>query len=52
MFPGPNANVYYNEAGEPLGWDYPSDDEPEYCDICGARGHSEFACAGFDDDDS
>ncbi len=30
MFPGPNATVYYNEAGEPLGWDdnyY--DDEPD-----------------------
>jgi len=21
MFPGPNATVYYNEAGEVLGWD-------------------------------
>lgn len=29
MFPGPNAQVYYNEAGEPLGWDYPSDEPPE-----------------------
>ncbi len=30
MFPGPNATVYYNEAGEVLGWDneYP-DDAPE-----------------------
>ena len=26
MFPGPGAQVYYNDAGEPLGWDYPSDD--------------------------
>ena len=24
MFPGANAHVYYNEAGEPTGWDYPS----------------------------
>lgn len=23
MFPGPHAQIYYNEAGEPLGWDYP-----------------------------
>ncbi len=23
MFPGAGAQVYYNEAGEPLGWDYP-----------------------------
>ena len=29
MFPGAGAQVYYNEAGEPLGWDYPSYDEPE-----------------------
>lgn len=27
-FPGPGAQVYYNEAGEPIGWDYPSDPEP------------------------
>jgi hypothetical protein len=27
MFPGPGARIYYNEAGEPLGWDYPSYDE-------------------------
>lgn len=27
MFPGAGAQVYYNEAGEPLGWDYPSDPE-------------------------
>lgn len=23
MFPGAGAQVYYNEAGEPTGWDYP-----------------------------
>lgn len=34
-FPGPGAHVYRNEAGEPIGWDYPSDDEPPYCDTCG-----------------
>jgi hypothetical protein len=28
MFPGPGARVDYNEAGEPLGWDYPSEDDP------------------------
>lgn len=27
MFPGPGAQVIYNDAGEPLGWDYPSYDE-------------------------
>lgn len=30
MFPGAGAVVYTNEAGEPLGWDYPSYDEPDY----------------------
>lgn len=29
MFPGPGAQVYYNEAGEPLGWDYPGSYEPD-----------------------
>ncbi|HEX8109782.1 MAG TPA: hypothetical protein VF516_18755 [Kofleriaceae bacterium] len=28
MFPGANASVYHNEAGEPLGWDTPDDDGP------------------------
>lgn len=27
-FPGAGAHVYYNEAGEPLGWDYPDYDSP------------------------
>lgn len=31
-FPGAGAVVHYNEAGEPTGWDYPSDDEPDYDD--------------------
>lgn len=30
MFPGANAHVYYNEAGEPLGWDYPSEPDEHY----------------------
>lgn len=29
MFPGAGAEVYRNEAGEPLGFDRPSDDPPE-----------------------
>lgn len=29
MFPGPNATVYYNEAGEPLGWSDESYYEPD-----------------------
>lgn len=31
MIPGANAHVYYNEEGEPIGWDYPEyDDEFTY----------------------
>lgn len=26
-FPGAGAQVYHNEAGEPVGWDYPGYDE-------------------------
>jgi hypothetical protein len=29
VFPGAEASVYRNEAGEPLGWDYPSYDSGE-----------------------
>jgi len=32
MFPGPHAHVYRNEAGEPVGWDYPSDDAYDVSD--------------------
>jgi len=30
MFPGPGARIDRNEAGEPIGWDYPSmaEDDP------------------------
>lgn len=36
MFPGAGASVYYNDAGEPTGWDYPTDDRDSfYCDLCG-----------------
>ncbi len=27
-FPGAGARIFYNEVGEPLGWDYPDDDAP------------------------
>lgn len=33
MFPGAGASVYYNEAGEPLGWDNEGSFEPEYDDM-------------------
>jgi hypothetical protein len=32
MFPGPNATVYTNEAGEPLGWSYESTDPMDHYD--------------------
>jgi hypothetical protein len=44
MFPGPHAEIHYNEAGEPIGWDNHYDDQPEVCGICGGAGHSEFDC--------
>jgi len=34
MFPGPGANIYRNEAGEPTGWDYPA--EPDEADVADA----------------
>lgn len=36
MFPGAGAQIYYNEAGEVIGWDYPSTDPSDfYCNDCG-----------------
>lgn len=34
MFPVPGDEVYYNEAGEILGWDRPAREEDFYCDDC------------------
>jgi len=38
MFPGAGAQIYRNEAGEPVGWDYLSCDEgpdlDDYYDNC------------------
>ncbi len=28
MFPGYGAQIYHNDAGEVLGWDYPDRDDP------------------------
>lgn len=37
LFPRVGAEVHYNEAGEVVGWDYPSTDPSDYyCDGCGA----------------
>lgn len=36
MFPSAGDQVYYNEAGEPIGWDKPDDDGMAYyCGDCG-----------------
>lgn len=35
MFPGAGAQIYRNDAGEVLGWDYPSTDPSDFCDRCG-----------------
>lgn len=56
-FPGPNAHVYYNDAGEPLGWDYPSDEpyemDPEEQDRLEQKYQAEFYNKhGFDIEDA
>ncbi len=50
MFPGPNATVYYNEAGEPLGWDNNYyDDAPEEPDWDRISDDEQAWEAGYDD---
>ena len=51
MFPGAGASVYRNEAGEPIGWDYPADDGGAfYCDQCGFE-HAGRCDAGWEDEE-
>lgn len=52
MFPGPNAEIYYNEAGEPIGWDnvsYEQDNNSYYCDICGVSHTGK--CSWYEDEE-
>jgi rubrerythrin len=50
-FPGPGAHIYRNEAGEPIGWDYPSEDAGAYyCDLCGYTHAGD--CPDDEDDDA
>jgi hypothetical protein len=35
MFPEHDSIIIRNEAGEPLGWDKPTDPMDYYCDACG-----------------
>lgn len=55
MFPGGGAQIYRNEAGEPIGWDYPADDATTYwCDLCGVSHPGvcpDDQGAEFDDDE-
>lgn len=58
MFPGAGAVVYRNEAGEPLGWDYPGEYEPDldaFYDDADTRDYGDteaeeddFECEGHD----
>lgn len=50
IFPGPNSEIYRNEAGEPIGWSNESSYEPEYCDYCGGA-HNQDNCPDYWDDD-
>ena len=45
-FPGAGAQVYYNEAGEPTGWDYPSYDEGPDPDDFDEGGDSDWVICG------
>jgi hypothetical protein len=49
MFPPSGAEIYRNDAGEPLGWDAPADPQDYYCDECGVC-HA-GPCPEPDDDD-
>ena len=49
MFPGPNASVYYNEAGEPMGWDNNYYDEPPEPDWDAIAAGEQAWEAGYED---
>lgn len=57
MFPGAGAVIYRNEAGEPIGWDYPSEPEEYGSDPYDDYDHHEEAdcfaeeLAEMDEDD-
>jgi hypothetical protein len=53
MFPGAGAQVYYNEAGEPIGWDYPSYYDPDdfYNDFDELDADRELNDADLDDEE-
>lgn len=52
-FPGAGAQIYRNEAGEPLGWDHPSYDDgpdPDDFDECDYDDENFDEC-DYDDED-
>ena len=40
-FPGAHAQIYYNEEGEPIGYDYPEYDPPEEYTYSDAEDHQD-----------
>ncbi len=50
MFPSPGDNIYYNEAGEPTGWDKAPDPMSFWCDDCGCC-HGGECPDPYDDDE-
>lgn len=52
VFPGPRAQIHRNEAGEPIGWDYPADDATSFwCDSCGFAHVGDCPTEDEDDDE-
>lgn len=53
MFPTANSTVYYNDAGEPLGWSDESSYEPDYdpYDDVFVGEDDEWACEACESDD-
>jgi hypothetical protein len=49
-FPGAGAHIIRNEAGEPLGWDYPTSDPADY--YCPDCGYSHSGPCEWDNDDA
>lgn len=50
-FPNAHSQIYRNEAGEVLGWDNTSYDEPEYCDTCGFNHSGDCQPEDLDEDE-
>lgn len=52
MFPGPGAQIIRNEAGEVIGWDYPSNDLNDlWCDLCGFAHGGDCPLENYEDEE-